>query len=143
PVILASDTTHLSVGSGCHKFWPLYISIGNIPSSIRNKPSNNAWILLAQIPIPPSMRTYDKTKNGPRTEWVQRYQDHKDEALRVVINAIFEPIKESAKTGMQVLCADGTRRLGFPEVAAWIANFQEYNKLYTTKAHGCCLCEVN
>ncbi|KAF8425423.1 hypothetical protein BGX38DRAFT_1081430, partial [Terfezia claveryi] len=42
PVLLASDQTHLTNFSGDKKLWPLYMSIGNIKSTIRNKPTMNA-----------------------------------------------------------------------------------------------------
>jgi hypothetical protein len=50
PVLLTSDKTHLTQFAGDKHAWPLYLSIGNIHSSIRNKPSNNAWKLIAYIP---------------------------------------------------------------------------------------------
>ncbi|KAF8432912.1 hypothetical protein BGX38DRAFT_1224166 [Terfezia claveryi] len=53
PVLLASDQTHLTNFSGDKKLWPLYMSIGNIKSTIRNKPTMNAWIPIALLPIPP------------------------------------------------------------------------------------------
>ena len=39
PVLVASDQTHLTNYSGDKKLWPVYISIGNIDSTLRNKPS--------------------------------------------------------------------------------------------------------
>src|SRR5437868_13301746 len=53
PVLLASDQTHLTNFSGDKKLWPLYMSIGNIDSTVRNKPTMNAWIPLALLPTPP------------------------------------------------------------------------------------------
>ncbi|CAG8741761.1 7144_t:CDS:2, partial [Acaulospora colombiana] len=45
PVLLGSDKTHLTVFAGDKKAWPLYLSIGNIKSSVRNKPRNRAWCM--------------------------------------------------------------------------------------------------
>ncbi|KAF8416585.1 hypothetical protein EV426DRAFT_509221, partial [Tirmania nivea] len=42
PVLFASDATHLTNFSGDSKVWPLYMSIGNIKSSIRNQPTSHA-----------------------------------------------------------------------------------------------------
>ena len=50
---LLSDQTHLTNFSGGKKLWPVYMTIGNIHSNICNKPSYNAWILIALPPIPP------------------------------------------------------------------------------------------
>ncbi|KAF8414714.1 hypothetical protein EV426DRAFT_579159 [Tirmania nivea] len=53
PVLLASDQTHLTNYSGNKKLWPRYMSIGNIKSTVRNKPTMNAWIPIALLPVPP------------------------------------------------------------------------------------------
>jgi hypothetical protein len=51
PILLGSDKTHLTVFAGDKKAWPLYLSLGNIKSSFRNKPSNHTWVLVAYLPI--------------------------------------------------------------------------------------------
>jgi Plavaka transposase len=53
PILLASDKTQLTTYSGDKSGWPLYMSIGNIRKDIRRKISNNAWILIGLLPIPP------------------------------------------------------------------------------------------
>ena len=42
PVLLASDQTRLTNLSGDKKLWSLYMRIGNIKSTVRNKPTMNA-----------------------------------------------------------------------------------------------------
>src|SRR5205085_5238838 len=56
PIICASDTTHLTNFSGDKKAWPIYITIGNIKSTTRNKPLSMALILLALLPVPPKLK---------------------------------------------------------------------------------------
>ncbi|KAF8424232.1 hypothetical protein BGX38DRAFT_1082866, partial [Terfezia claveryi] len=51
PVLLALDQTYLTNFFGDKKLWRLYISIGNIKSTIRNKMTINAWIPIALLPI--------------------------------------------------------------------------------------------
>ncbi|KAF8423933.1 hypothetical protein BGX38DRAFT_1107592, partial [Terfezia claveryi] len=41
-ILFASDATHLTNFSGDGKGWPIYMSIGNIKSSFRNKPISYA-----------------------------------------------------------------------------------------------------
>jgi len=53
PVLFASDATHRTNFSGDGKVWPLYMSIGNIRSSIHNKPTSHAWVLVAILPNSP------------------------------------------------------------------------------------------
>jgi len=50
PVLFASDSTHLTNFSGDGKVWPLYMSIGNIKSGIRSRPTSHAWIPVALLP---------------------------------------------------------------------------------------------
>ena len=53
PILIASDVTHLTNFSGDGKLCPVYISISNIPSSIRVKPTSHTWILIALLSIEP------------------------------------------------------------------------------------------
>lgn len=50
PVLIASDSTHLTQFSGGKKAWPVYLSIGNIKFKTRNLPSKRAWLLVGYIP---------------------------------------------------------------------------------------------
>ena len=56
PLICGSDETQLTDFSGDKKAWPIYLTIGNIHSSIRNKYSYLAHIVLAFLPVPPKFR---------------------------------------------------------------------------------------
>lgn len=63
PVLLVLDQTHLTNFSRDKKLWPVYMSIGNINSSVCNKPSMHAWIPIALLPIPP--KRLDKIPGNP------------------------------------------------------------------------------
>jgi len=52
PVILMSDGTHLSNSAGNKKEWPLYITIGNLSSEIRQMPSTHRVVMVALLQIP-------------------------------------------------------------------------------------------
>ena len=52
PIIVASDKTHLTNFGGNKSAWPIYMSLGNINSKIRNSPSKKAWVTIAYMPIP-------------------------------------------------------------------------------------------
>ena len=47
PILFASDTNHLTNFSLDGKVWPVYMSIGNIKSTTRNKSSIQAWVPVA------------------------------------------------------------------------------------------------
>jgi hypothetical protein len=51
-VILSSDKTNISVMTGGRSAHPLLISLANILMEFRNKDLNNAYLLLALLPIP-------------------------------------------------------------------------------------------
>jgi len=55
PIIGMPDQTHLSNLSGDKKAWPLYITLGYLPSTRRNRPRSIAGLLLALLPIPPKL----------------------------------------------------------------------------------------
>jgi Plavaka transposase len=112
-VLLGSDKAHLTDYSGDKSAWPVYMSIGNIHSSIRNKPSANCWILLAYIPIP-------------------LFNDHKDlhtslqqrlfhQCLKVIVSSL----KRAGERGELFTDSLGHSRLCFPRIAAYLADYPE------------------
>lgn len=53
PVILGSDKTTVSVGTGHTEFYPLYASLGNVHNNVR-RAHRNAISLIAFLAIPKS-----------------------------------------------------------------------------------------
>jgi len=45
PIILGSDKTTVSVGTGNNEYWPIYLSIGNIHNNIRCAHRNGVIVL--------------------------------------------------------------------------------------------------
>src|SRR6267143_1765911 len=107
PIICASDSTQLTNFSGDKKAWPIYITIGNIKSSTRNKPFNLAVLLLALLPIPP------KLGKASGLAKVQRRQSQM--AVQRVLEEILENLQST--DGIIMDCADGHQRLCFPIVS--------------------------
>jgi len=69
PVLFASDTTHLTNFSSDGKVWSLYMSIGNIRSSIRNKPTSHTW-----VPVAILLNSPKRIKKVPG--WSKEKQEH-------------------------------------------------------------------
>lgn len=67
PVILGSDKTTVSVGTGHIEYWPLYGSIGNIHNSVRRS-HGAGLVLLGFLSIPksesPTFPSYDCSKTS-------------------------------------------------------------------------------
>ncbi|RPA72137.1 hypothetical protein BJ508DRAFT_198468, partial [Ascobolus immersus RN42] len=149
PILFASDATQLSTHAGDHDCWPIYMSIGNLPSSFRSKPSTNSWILVAVLPIAPKkddqleLDAYGKPRSAFTKAEKEKYSAYKDDVLHQVLEIVLEPLRKEMEKGMVLNCGDGSVRIGFPKVAGWIADYQEYSKLYQISKDGCALCEVS
>lgn len=50
PIILGSDKTTVSVGTGHNEYWPIYMSIGNIRNNVR-RAHRDGVVLLGFLPI--------------------------------------------------------------------------------------------
>lgn len=57
PVILGSDKTTVSVGTGNNEYYPLYMSIGNIHNNVR-RAHRNGVVLLGFLAILKSIVYY-------------------------------------------------------------------------------------
>lgn len=100
PVIFASDQTHLTNFSGDKKAWPVYLTIGNIVSTVRNKPSAMAMILVALLPVPPKLK-------GQKAAQVDAQRDVNRRILHSVLEQVFQPMRSPGQHGIELACADG------------------------------------
>jgi len=66
PIIGRSDQTNLTNFSGDKKAWPVYPTIGNLPSAWRTTQGSMAGMLLALWPIPPKLSKSSKTNQRQR-----------------------------------------------------------------------------
>ena len=57
PIILGSDKTTVSVGTGNNEYYPLYLSIGNVSNKARRSSKLNTVQLVVFLSIPKSMYT--------------------------------------------------------------------------------------
>ena len=134
-VLFASDATHLTNYSGDSKVWPLYMSIGNIRSSTRIKPSNQAWVPVALLPV------------GPKcVKQVPGWSDEKEEqesikVLHSLLEIILRPLSNKAQDGIQVKYADEVIRSCYFRVATWLADHMENSTIHCTYSTRCPICE--
>jgi len=83
PLIFMSDGTHLSNFAGDKKEWPVYMTIGNLSSKIRQMPSTHTIVMVALLPIP------IKNRNIPQKRLdEQRQTNH--EVLDKVRQRVFQ-----------------------------------------------------
>jgi len=115
-VLFASNATHLTNFSGDGKVWPLYISIGNIKSGIRNRPTSHAWIPVALLPNSPK-----QVKKS--TGWSEEKQEQEAiEVLHELLTFILHPLSDTARGGLGISCGDGIIRECHFRVAGWLAD---------------------
>jgi len=79
-----SDQTKLTNLSADKKAWPVYITIGNLPSARRNGPGSMAVLLLALLPVPPKLSKSSKADQCQRNINAETLQD--------VFELIFAPL---------------------------------------------------
>jgi len=134
-----SDGSHLSNFAGDKKEWPVYMTIGNLWSKIRQMPSTHSVVMVALLPIP------IKNRNIPEKR-LDKEQQTNGEVLNEVLWQLLQPFTFKHKPGAEsryynVLCADGNFRSYKPVLAAWPADRPEYSDLHHLKRHVCLWCE--
>jgi len=115
--------------SGDKKAWPVYITIGNLPSARRNSPGSMAVLLLALLPIPPQLSKSSKAD--------QRLRKINADTLQDVFELIFAPLQDVAHTGIAIDCANGKVRQCFPILSAWNPDRMENVALHRLKTNAC------
>jgi len=84
-----SDLRNHTNLSGDKKAWPVYMTIGNLQSTIRNRPGSMAILLLGLFPIPL------KLAKSSRADKLQRLINA--DTLRGVFELIFGPLNDAAR----------------------------------------------
>jgi len=134
PIIGMLDQTNLTNFSGDKKAWPVYMTIGNLPSTIHNRPGSMAILLRGVLPIPA------KLAKSSTADKLQRLLNA--DTIRGVFELIFAPWNGAAREGAPIDCADGKIRRCFPIMSGWIADHMENVTLHRIKSNACPECEV-
>jgi prepilin-type processing-associated H-X9-DG protein len=134
-----SDRTHLSNIAGDKKQWPVYMTIANLSSKIRQVHSTHSVVMVALLPIP------IKNCNIPQKRLDELRQTHR-EVLNEVLWRLLQPLTlkhiSSAKSGyFNVLWADGNFRRCKLVLAAWLPDWHDYSDLHHLERHVCFWCE--
>ena len=133
PVIIATDKTQLTQFSGSKSAYPMYLTIGNIPKSIRRKPSKKACILIGYLSV-------DKIDKSDLTERAHRSRMQRlfHESVRVIL----EPLIKAGQGGVEMTSADGAVRLVFPILSCYVADYPEQCLVTCTKYGTCVKCKA-
>ncbi|KAI5776647.1 hypothetical protein EDC01DRAFT_599946, partial [Geopyxis carbonaria] len=128
PIILSSDKTELSAGSGDQTAYPLYLTIGNLAKAQRRAVSTNSIVLIGLLPNPAGHDAGD--------HWTKR-QYHA--AMTIILRSLQEP----SHNGTNIVCADGRTRLGYPRIASFVSDFPEQTLFTLTVYMWCPRCELD
>ncbi|KAF8464828.1 hypothetical protein BDZ91DRAFT_659835, partial [Kalaharituber pfeilii] len=137
PILLASDQTHLTNFSGDKKLWPVYMSIGNIVSRVRNKPSAHAWVPIALLPVNPKRMSGISgwTKKDQGVDSLQVFHD--------IMRTVLRPLVQLYEAGgVEMLCADEKVRKCVPILCTWHADYMENINIHGIKLNLCPMCTV-
>jgi len=133
PMSFMSDGTHLPNFAGDEKEWPIYVTIGNQSSKIRQMPSMHSVVIVALLPGPSNKR------NSP-PRWLNEPQQRNREVRNEVIQRVLQPLtfkqNPSAESGYyNILCADGNSRCCKPVLATRLVDGPEYSDLHHLEWH--------
>jgi hypothetical protein len=134
PMIFLSDATHLTNFSGDKKAWPVYMTIGNLSTTIRMAPSYHGILLIALLPIPIKMRDVPVSQHNAQKEHNRMIQQH-------VLRHVLGPLMDTDRRIFYARCADDYFRRCVASPAAWIADYSEHRDLHNIKNGSCYWCE--
>jgi len=140
PLICESDKTLLTESSGDKKVWPIYLTIENFHSSIRNKYSYLAQIVLAFLPVPPKLQ-----RNSASDHRAQR--DTNLPLLCDIAKIVLEPVTQfpeggNINSGALWPCSDSKMHCWWPILVSWLADHMGRANLMGVKYNACSKCRT-
>ncbi|KAG1829553.1 hypothetical protein DFJ58DRAFT_719679 [Suillus subalutaceus] len=124
PIIISSDKTQTA--------YPIYMTIGNIPKDIRQKPSCQAHVLLAYLPT-------------TRLEHVTNKAAHRQmltNLYHACVGHVLAPLAAAGIDGINMQCGDGTMHQGHPLFACFAGDYPEQVLATGVKTTQCPKCNV-
>lgn len=131
PIIIATDKTQLTNFTGGKKAYPVYITLGNLPRSIRQKPTKHACVLLGYLPV-------DKVDETHISETEARSRRHY--IFHRAMREILDPLRKAGKQGVEMVCGDGWVRRIHPILACYVADYPEQCLVTCSKGNSCPKC---
>lgn len=136
PVIIASDKTQLTQFTGGKSAYPVYLTIGNLPKSIRRRPGARACVLIAYL----SVDKMAKEGRSKKTLQLRNYELFHRSMLEVLA-----PLKAAGNPegeGIMLIGGNGEVRRVYPFLASYVADYPEQCLVTCTKYGTCPKCRV-
>ncbi|KIK50210.1 hypothetical protein GYMLUDRAFT_123146, partial [Collybiopsis luxurians FD-317 M1] len=134
PVIIASDKTQLTQFSGNKAAYPVYLTIGNIPKSLRRKPGYRACVLIAYLSV-------DKisTEGLSKPQLKLRNYELFHRSMALVLQSL-KAAGDPKGGGVEMVGGDGAVRRVYPILATYVADYPEQCLVTCTKYGTCPKC---
>ncbi|KAF8502848.1 hypothetical protein F5888DRAFT_1607397 [Russula emetica] len=133
PIILGSDKTTVSVGTGNNEYWPVYMSIGNIHNNVR-RAHRNGVVLLGFLAIPKTKREYSSNID---------FRKYRRQLFHSSLARILEPLKTGMTTPKVLRCPDGHYRRVIYGLGPYIADYPEQALLACIVQGWCAKCTAS
>ncbi|KAF8432343.1 hypothetical protein L210DRAFT_3414078 [Boletus edulis BED1] len=115
PIILGSDKTTVSVGTGNIEYWPLYLTTGNVHNSARRN-HGSAVSLLGFLAIPKTDQEFQSDVE---------FRNFRRQLFHASLKAALEPLKSAMMEPEVTLCSDGHYRRVIYGIGPYIADYPE------------------
>lgn len=112
--ILSSDKTQITLFRN-KSAYPVYMKIGNLPKSIRRKPSRQGQILLAYLP---TSRLSHITNKAQRRRVLANL-------FHACMTQLVEPLRSAGLDGVFLASGDGIQRRCHPVLAVYVGDYPE------------------
>ena len=130
PIIISSDKTTVSIGTGQNEYWPVYLSIGNIHNNIRHAHRNSA-VLLGFLAIPKRKSLYwlfsilttllaDKQSVNDL-----KFHEFLCQLFHTSLSMILEPLCPAMTTPKVVRCPDNHFRRAMYSLGVYVGDYPE------------------
>lgn len=114
PMFLSSDKTQLTLFRG-KMAYPLYLTIGNLPKEIRQKPSRRGQILLAYLP----------TTKLEHIDSVSSRRQAVSNLYHACVHKVTEPLKPAGVNSVEMVLGNGNIHRCHPLLACFISDYPE------------------
>ncbi|KAG1849361.1 hypothetical protein C8R48DRAFT_750259 [Suillus tomentosus] len=130
PIILGSDKTTVSVGTGNNEYYPLYASIGNVRNNVR-RAHRDALVIIGFLAIPKTDRSHSKD---------DAFRIFRRQLFHSSLSAILSSLRPVMTTYEVVRCGDGHFRRVIYSLGPYIADYEEQLVLSCVVKHWCPKC---
>ncbi|KZT61055.1 hypothetical protein CALCODRAFT_416641, partial [Calocera cornea HHB12733] len=116
PYIIATDKTQLTQFTGNRQGYPIYMTIGNLPITVRRTISTRAYVLIGYLPTD----SFDGLGLSEEACKVARQR-----LFHCCMRKLLDETRIPGYQGVELSSGDGTVRLCYPILAGWMGDYPE------------------